>query len=256
MRLSKRQQASLQAMGIPIWVERNPTAHPATEPDALLPDPEVLSVPETVPVEVLPEVVPENALVESLIDISTLNWEELRQTVSNCQACALAVERTQTVFGVGDQNADWMVIGEGPGAEEDKQGEPFVGRAGQLLNKMLAAIGLRREQVYIANIVKCRPPQNRDPLPEESAACSAYLKRQIELVQPKVILVLGKVAAQNLLQKEDALGRLRGAPYLYADTGIPVIVTYHPAYLLRKPTDKRKAWEDLQLAVKLVGGAA
>jgi DNA polymerase len=119
---------------------------------------------------------------------------------------------------------------------------------------MLAAIGLPREQVYIANIVKCRPPGNRDPLPEEADACSAYLKRQIELVQPKVILVLGRVAAQNLLKKDEALGRLRGAPYLYADTGIPVIVTYHPAYLLRKPSDKRKAWEDLKLAVTLVGG--
>jgi uracil-DNA glycosylase family 4 len=258
-------------MGIPIWVERNPTAHPATEPDASLPEPEVsptiqadhsatsaevVPVTDTAHVEPQPEVVAERSPAEPLIDITSMNWEELRQTVSDCHACTLATGRTQTVFGVGDQNADWMVIGEGPGAEEDKQGEPFVGRAGQLLNKMLAAIGLRREQVYIANIVKCRPPQNRDPLPEESVACSAYLKRQIELVQPKVILVLGKVAAQNLLQKEDTLGRLRGAPYLYADTGIPVIVTYHPAYLLRKPTDKRKAWEDLKLAVKLVGGGA
>jgi DNA polymerase len=249
MRLNKRQQASLQAMGIPIWLERTPSEHPAAMPDA----PSQVIEPEQAQPQSEPSIsVPSDLPAQDV----PMNWEELQQAVTSCQACALHQGRTQTVFGVGDQNADWMIIGEGPGAEEDKQGEPFVGRAGQLLNRMLGAIGLQRQQVYIANIVKCRPPENRDPLPEETAACAGYLKRQIELIQPRVILAVGRVAAQNLLQKEEALGKLRGAPYLYADTGIPVIVTYHPAYLLRKPSDKRKAWEDLKLAVKLVGKSA
>jgi uracil-DNA glycosylase family 4 len=189
-----------------------------------------------------------------LNDVSACDWPALESMVSSCERCGLSQQRTQTVFGVGDQQADWMLIGEAPGAEEDQQGEPFVGRAGQLLNRMLTAIGLQRQQVYIANIVKCRPPDNRDPHVDEIRACSAYLKRQIELVRPRVILVLGRVAAHNLLGTDEALGRLRGAPHIYEDTGIPVIVTYHPAYLLRKPVDKRKSWEDLKLAATLVAG--
>jgi DNA polymerase len=247
MRLSKRQYTVLQAMEIPVWLERHPAqdAGPVIFPevDNSAAVEEVLEQPK---VEVPSPAEPR--------DTSTWSWQELESAVSDCRLCTLHEGRTQTVFGTGNQQAEWMLIGEAPGAEEDKQGLPFVGRAGQLLNAMLAAIGLQREQVYIANIVKCRPPGNRDPKPEEAAACSAYLKRQIELVNPRVILVLGKVAAHNLLATEEPLGKLRGAPYLYADTGIPVIVTYHPAYLLRKPSEKRKSWEDLKLAVKLTGG--
>jgi DNA polymerase len=156
--------------------------------------------------------------------------------------------RTQTVFGVGDRRADWLVIGEAPGADEDQQGEPFVGRAGQLLNAMLFAIGLAREQVYIANILKCRPPGNRDPRPEEVVCCEPYLFRQIELIQPKIILAVGRIAAQNLLKTDTPIGKLRGQLHRFGAAGIPVVVTYHPAYLLRSPTEKRKAWDDLQFA--------
>lgn len=180
-----------------------------------------------------------------------LDLDALRAIVANCTACALHQGRTQTVFGVGDHNAQWMIIGEAPGAEEDRLGEPFVGRAGQLLNAMLLAIGLPREAVYIANVVKCRPPGNRDPAPEEAAACEPYLKHQIALIKPKVILVVGRIAAHNLLKTDAPLGTLRGKRWSYADTGIPVIVTYHPAYLLRSPKEKRKAWEDLQFAQKI-----
>ncbi len=248
MRLSKRQLSALETMGIPAWQERVPTDFPKAQDQ--VPTEQFVPVNEGVSETSVPEA--ETAL--PIQDTSTWDWSTLEAAVRDCQQCSLHVGRSQAVFGAGSQQADWMLIGEAPGEEEDKQGLPFVGRAGQLLDRMLAAIGLKREQVYIANIVKCRPPGNRDPKPEEAAACSAYLKRQIELVNPRVILVLGKVAAHHLLDTEEALGKLRGAPYLYADTGIPVIVTYHPAYLLRKPSEKRKSWEDLKLAVKLAGG--
>lgn len=178
-------------------------------------------------------------------------WEELRTQVSACTRCELHRGRTHTVFGVGDTSAEWLVIGEAPGAEEDRQGEPFVGRAGKLLNSMLLAIGLRREQVFIANILKCRPPSNRDPLPEEVSCCEGYLKKQIELIQPKIILAVGRIAAQNLLKTDTPIGKMRGHRYEYPGSGIPVVVTYHPAYLLRSPREKRKAWQDLQQAVKV-----
>ena len=179
------------------------------------------------------------------------SWADLRQRVAKCQQCELHQGRTQIVFGVGDHNADWLIIGEAPGAEEDRQGEPFVGRAGKLLNSMLFACGMQREQVFIANILKCRPPNNRDPKPEEVVACSSYLKEQIDLLQPKIILAVGRIAAQNLMQTETPIGKMRGQRYQYADTGIPVVVTYHPAYLLRSPREKRKAWQDLQLAIRV-----
>lgn len=179
------------------------------------------------------------------------SWADLRQRVAKCQQCELHQGRTQTVFGVGDHNADWLIIGEAPGAEEDRQGEPFVGRAGKLLNSMLFACGMQREQVFIANILKCRPPNNRDPKPEEVVACSSYLKEQIDLLQPKIILAVGRIAAQNLMKTETPIGKMRGQRYQYADTGIPVVVTYHPAYLLRSPREKRKAWQDLQLAIRV-----
>ncbi|KPK55761.1 MAG: DNA polymerase [Thiotrichales bacterium SG8_50] len=179
-------------------------------------------------------------------------WSSLRAQVSQCEACELHRTRTQTVFGVGDEQADWMVIGEAPGADEDRQGEPFVGRAGKLLTSMLSAMGIKREDVFIANILKCRPPKNRDPRPEEVAACEGYLCRQVELVRPRIILAVGRIAAQNLLKTDAPLARLRGRTFAYGDSQIPVVVTYHPAYLLRSPLDKRKAWQDLCYAMQVV----
>ena len=175
-----------------------------------------------------------------------LDWNELEMCVRNCTTCALHRTRTQTVFGVGNRSASWMVIGEAPGEQEDLKGEPFVGRAGQLLNEMLRAIGLSRAEVYIANVLKCRPPRNRDPTEEEADACEAFLKRQVALISPRIILATGRIAAQNLLRTATAIGKLRGNVYRYQD--IPLVVTYHPAYLLRSPGEKRKAWEDLRLA--------
>jgi len=164
--------------------------------------------------------------------------------------------RTQTVFGIGHRGADWLIIGEAPGKDEDLQGEPFVGRAGQLLNAMLLAVGLQREQVYIANILKCRPPNNRDPKADEVACCEAYLARQIALIRPRIILAVGRIAAQNLLKTDTPIGKLRGRVHHYGDTGIPVVATYHPAYLLRSPLEKAKAWRDLQLALSTLQGAS
>jgi DNA polymerase len=179
---------------------------------------------------------------------------ELARIVASCTRCDLHKSRTRTVFGVGDPNADLLIIGEAPGADEDRQGEPFVGRAGQLLNSMLGAIGVAREQAYIANILKCRPPGNRDPEAHEVAECASYLERQIELIAPKVILALGRVAAQNLLEVSTPIGKMRGRLYTYRNTDIPLVVTYHPAYLLRSPMEKRKAWQDLKLAEKVLEG--
>lgn len=184
-------------------------------------------------------------------DVVNLDWDGLQRQVTTCTRCDLHRTRTQTVFGVGHRQADWLIIGEAPGAEEDKRGEPFVGRAGQLLDAMLMAVGLDRSRVYIANILKCRPPNNRDPQPNEVTCCESYLQQQIALLQPKLILAVGRIAAQNLLKTDQPLGRLRGRAHSYGEAQIPVIVTYHPAYLLRSPADKRKAWEDLQFAVRL-----
>lgn len=176
------------------------------------------------------------------------DWATLRQQVHDCTACALRAGCTQTVFGVGDEQADWLFVGEGPGAEEDAQGKPFVGQAGKLLDNMLAAIKLKRgDNVYIANVVKCRPPNNRLPAPDEIATCLPYLRRQIALIKPKLIVALGKTAATALLGREAMLGSLRGT--LHAYHGTPLIITYHPAYLLRSPAEKAKAWQDLCLAV-------
>lgn len=175
------------------------------------------------------------------------SWEQLADAVAHCTACRLSATRTQGVLGVGDRNADWLVIGEAPGAEEDAQGEPFVGQAGKLLDAMLAAIGLQRgDNVYITNVLKSRPPDNRDPAADEVAACRPYLLAQIELIQPKLIVVLGRFAAQSLLDTDASVEHLRGR--VHAFRNVPLVVTYHPAYLLRKPTDKALAWEDLCLA--------
>ena len=187
--------------------------------------------------------------------IATLDWDALQATVTSCQRCPLHQTRTQAVFGVGNRKAQWLVIGEAPGADEDRQGEPFVGRAGQLLNSMLKAMGLAREQVYIANILKSRPPNNRDPRPEEVRECIPYLYRQIELIDPRLIVCVGRIAAQTLLATDTPIGKLRGklhhlSPVHPSGKTRPMIVTYHPAYLLRSPAEKRKAWGDLVLAMQ------
>lgn len=189
-------------------------------------------------------------------DIAALDWDGLTAAVQTCTRCGLHGGRKQGVVGVGDRQADWLIVGEAPGAEEDRLGEPFVGQAGQLLDAMLAAIQLKRgENVYIANVLKSRPPNNRDPQPDEVAACLPYLARQVELIQPRIILALGRFAAQSLLGSEVAISRLRGGVHRYQ--GVPLVVTYHPAYLLRNPADKAKVWEDLCLARRtLLAGAA
>lgn len=225
MNLTARQLQYLKLMDIDVWLTRD------TE-----------------------ESVEADAMAEAKLpgaDTDAEQWEVLRKEVAVCQKCSLHQGRTQTVFGTGNVKADWMLIGEAPGAEEDRQGKPFVGRAGRLLTAMLLAIGLDREQVFIANILKCRPPNNRDPRPEEVESCEGYLRAQIDYIRPKLILALGRIAAQNLLKTDTPIGKMRGHRYEYADTGIPVVVTYHPAYLLRSPKEKRKSWQDLQAAVKL-----
>ncbi len=179
-------------------------------------------------------------------DTENLDWDELLSRMTACTRCPLHQGRSQVVPGTGDRRADWLIIGEAPGAEEDRVGEPFVGRAGQLLNAMLLAVGLTREQVYIANTLKCRPPSNRNPNNAESDQCFPFLKRQIALIEPKIILLVGKVAVHRMLNTDAPLGKLRGKVYRYQDR-IPMIVTYHPAYLLRSPSQKAKVWDDLLL---------
>lgn len=186
-------------------------------------------------------------------EIAGMDWLQLKQSVADCTACPLHKGRDKTVFGVGDAQAEWLFVGEGPGADEDVKGEPFVGQAGKLLDNMLAAIKLKRgENVYIANVVKCRPPDNRNPEAAEVAQCEPYLHRQIELIRPKLIIALGKVAAVNLLKREATVASMRGKVHEYR--GTPMIVTYHPAYLLRSLPEKAKAWEDLCFAVETMRG--
>jgi DNA polymerase len=189
--------------------------------------------------------------------IAAMDWAALRGEVATCRACGLCEGRTQTVFGVGHPQAHWMIVGEAPGEQEDRQGEPFVGNAGQLLDRMLAALRLSRadapagQQVFIANTLKCRPPRNRNPDPEELALCRPFLERQIELVRPRLIVAMGRFAVDALLRSSEPIGRLRGRVHRWRE--VPVVVTYHPAYLLRNPVDKGKAWEDWCLAAEIVG---
>ncbi|MGH8120931.1 MAG: uracil-DNA glycosylase [Gammaproteobacteria bacterium] len=227
MSLTERQQYYLQKMGVDVYVTKSVNQESTGRGD-----------------------ITTGAVVFAREDEQKA-WDDLRARVAACIKCELHKGRIQTVFGVGNVLAEWLIIGEAPGAEEDKQGEPFVGRAGKLLNSMLRAIGLQREQVFIANILKCRPPENRDPKPEEVVCCEAYLKQQIAMIKPKIILAVGKIAAQNLLKIDTPIGRMRGLRYEYPGTNIPVIVTYHPAYLLRSPREKRKVWQDLQHALRV-----
>ena len=216
-----RQQQFLDAMGIDVWLRRDLTA----------------------PLEESGEVLPNS---DREADIRAASWEALHRLVAECRACPLHTSRTKTVFGSGDAHASLLLVGEAPGAAEDAQGLPFVGPAGKLLTEMLLAIGLTREQVFIANTLKCRPPNNRDPLEDEVRQCKAFLQRQVELIKPRLILALGRVAAHNILSTRESLARLRLSVARYENTEIPVYVTYHPAYLLRSPTEKYKAWEDLK----------
>jgi DNA polymerase len=194
----------------------------------------------------------EQGLVESGNAVAEMSWAQLKAKVAGCRDCKLRAGCTQTVFGVGDEKAEWMLVGEAPGAEEDRLGEPFVGQAGRLLDNMLGAIGLRRgENVYIANVLKCRPPGNRNPEPDEVAKCSPHLLRQIALIQPKLVVAMGRFAAQTLLGSDATIASMRGRVHRYA--GVPLIVTYHPAYLLRNLPDKAKAWSDLLFARKTIG---
>jgi uracil-DNA glycosylase len=192
-----------------------------------------------------------NSISSEKTPVQEMNWEVLKRTVSTCTACGLNATRTQTVFGVGDERAEWLLVGEAPGAEEDRLGEPFVGQAGKLLDNMLAALGLRRgENVYIANVLKCRPPGNRNPEPGEVACCTPFLLRQIALIRPKVIVAMGRFAAQTLLASDATIASMRGRVHRYA--GVPLVVTYHPAYLLRNLPDKAKAWSDLVFARRVM----
>ena len=231
----------LEAMGIHVWVQRD-----AADPEPAASEARLVDAGRTVSKEAVPASgAPGTPEYERAGD-----WSELQEEVRTCIKCALHQGRTQTVFGVGSRTADLLIIGEAPGAEEDRRGEPFVGRAGQLLNAMLAAIHLAREDVYIANILKCRPPNNRDPKSDEAATCTPYLQRQIDLLQPRVILALGRIAAQWLLQSDAPIGRLRGRTFEFGAT--PLVVSYHPAYLLRSPLAKSKSWEDLKLVKRLL----
>jgi uracil-DNA glycosylase len=212
------------------------------------------SAPAAVAVPAAPAA-PATAMPAAATDAASMGWPELKEAVRTCTACVLCKQRKQTVFGVGNESAQWLFVGEGPGAEEDEQGEPFVGQAGRLLDSMLTAIGLKRgREVYIANVVKCRPPGNRAPTPEESRACAPYLDRQIDLIAPRLIVALGKSAAIRLLGTEASVASLRGQ--VHDHRGIPVIVTYHPSYLLRSPPEKSKAWEDLVFARRTIAPAA
>ena len=234
---TERQTAMLAEMGVRLW--QPPQAVAVAEPAAA-------SAPATEPAA--------PAARDRTIGVEAMGWEALREAVVACRACKLCEGRRQTVFGVGNTSAHWMIVGEAPGEQEDRQGEPFVGKSGQLLDNMLRAVGLTRgeadaaQQVYIANTLKCRPPGNRNPEPEELAQCEPFLIRQVELVKPRIILAMGRFAVQSLLRSHEPIGKLRGRVHRYQ--GVPLIVTYHPAYLLRNLEDKAKAWDDLCLALQ------
>lgn len=257
MTLTREQM--LVEMGIsPIWVLRETSAVPSgasaspagEAAPAAIAEPEGVVAASEIPAEPPVEAAPGSA-VAAAPTIAEAAWPELVRRVADCRACPLGAQRRQAVLGVGDPDPDWLFIGEGPGAEEDARGEPFVGPAGKLLDAMLAALDIARGNgVYIANAVKCRPPNNRTPEAAEMAACRPYLERQVALLRPKIIVLLGKAAAHSVLHEDKALAALRGKRFEFA--GIPVVVTYHPAYLLRNLPDKAKAWEDLVFARRVL----
>ena len=240
--MSHPSRAHLDAIGIPAWVRRR--APRAASPAGVAHEPAATGTAPS-PAPQPADASPETAGSRIAPAPAAAALEAIDAQVRACRKCELHRTRTNTVFGVGPPGADCMFIGEAPGAEEDARGEPFVGRAGRLLDAMLAAIGLGRGDVYIANIVKCRPPRNRDPQAGEIAACSGYLRRQIEAVSPRLLVAAGRVAAQSLLSTTQSIGRLRGRTFRYGEDRLPVVVMYHPAYFLRSPLEKRKAWDDL-----------
>lgn len=252
--LDERQRAMLAEMGIRLFTPAAPPV--AAQPIERMPTPPAVvaqSVPVAAPPLVRPAPVAAPVVLRDRPDgVDTMDWPALREAVAGCQACKLCERRHNTVFGVGDEQADWLIVGEAPGENEDLQGEPFVGQAGKLLDNMLRALNLARgNKVFIANVLKCRPPGNRNPEPEEVAQCEPFLRRQVALLQPKIILAMGRFAVQSLLQTTEPIGKLRGRAHAYQ--GVPVVVTYHPAYLLRNLPDKSKAWADLCMAAALVG---
>ena len=245
MRWTERQREMLAAMGHRVLALPRTGAEPDnTAAEVTLAEPPVASVGARAVVPI------------TRADVATLDWPGLRDAVAACRACALCQSRTQTVFGVGNEQAHWMIVGEAPGENEDRLGEPFVGQAGKLLDNMLRALGLTREpagaerRVFIANTLKCRPPRNRNPEPAEVAQCAPFLARQIELVRPRVLLAMGRFAAQALLGSDEPIGKLRGRVHRWRET--PLVVTYHPAYLLRTLADKARAWDDLVLAATVL----
>jgi uracil-DNA glycosylase len=264
MAWSEHQHRLLRAMGLRLWGA--PLADTPPEPVAAAPAPELATARGAPRPALAPSAAPSTtspaASSTTPSAVATLGWPELREAVAQCRACGLCESRTQTVFGVGHPQAHWLVVGEAPGEQEDRQGEPFVGAAGQLLDRMLAALALTRAEdgdaaparrAYIANTLKCRPPRNRNPAPQEMAACEPFLVRQIELLKPRIILAMGRFAVQALLRSDEPVGKLRGRVHRYQ--GVPLVVTYHPAYLLRNLPDKAKAWDDLCLAAQVVEAA-
>ncbi|HZE90427.1 MAG TPA: uracil-DNA glycosylase [Rhizobacter sp.] len=255
MRWSEHRLAMLQEMGLRVWPIPEPSGAGAGTPEATAIQGQALA---KEPPPGAPAAAPAEAVVRTVrpVGVAAMDWTTLRETVAGCSACKLCEGRKQTVFGVGHERAHWMIVGEAPGEQEDQQGEPFVGKSGQLLDNMLRAVGLTRseaeaqQQVFIANTVKCRPPGNRNPEPAELAQCEPFLMRQIALVQPRIILAMGRFAVQSLLRSTEPIGRLRGRMHRYQ--GVPLVVTYHPAYLLRNPEDKARAWEDLCLALEVL----
>lgn len=249
MRWDERQVAMLAEMGVRLWLPPQPDTVPGSEFSSVpVGERRVVEAAASRDDEIAARPV---AATES--PVATLDWPALREAVAACTACKLCEGRRQTVFGFGHARAEWMIVGEAPGEQEDREGEPFVGKSGQLLDNMLRAIGLTRgeadasRQVYIANTIKCRPPGNRNPEPEELSKCEPFLIRQMQLVQPKIIVAMGRFAVHSLLRSTEPIGRLRGRVHRYQ--GVPLIATYHPAYLLRNPEDKAKAWDDLCLAL-------
>ena len=265
MNLDPRQHAMLEAMGVRLWQPPVTQAHDNTVPVARTAITRVTSPSAPRPGQASP---PASAPPRPIIEAASaagLGWSELQASVASCQACGLCQGRKQTVFGTGDKQARWLVVGEAPGEQEDLRGVPFVGESGQLLDNMLKAVGLSRtgageQGVFITNALKCRPPDNRNPQPDEVAQCAPYLQQQVALLQPDIILALGRFAAQSLLHATLAevaslpLGKLRGQ--VHQHQGIPVVVSYHPAYLLRSPQDKAKAWADLCLAMDVLRGVS
>jgi uracil-DNA glycosylase family 4 len=252
--LDERARAMLAEMGVRVFLPDAAPAEPAgaiEAPPRTRPEESRAAEPSRAPVA--PAARP--PLAPRPVGVPSLDWAGLEQAVTACEACKLCRGRTQTVFGVGDRQADWMVIGEAPGEQEDLKGEPFVGQAGKLLDNMLKSLGLKRGTgVYIANVLKCRPPGNRNPEPDEVAQCEPFLRRQVELVQPRIILAMGRFAVHSLLQTQEPIGQLRGRVHQY--NGVPLVVTYHPAYLLRNLPDKAKAWADLCLAQQVLKTAS